>query len=113
MQAYLDHLRAKSEHTRKFIAFGAAAGVTGLVAIVWGVSFASSNVLSLSTIPTFETPPPTVTASDVEQNFSGLAGAVNALQTGEEPNELVIVDGKVTSTIDENKGMDERTVIPF
>ena len=116
MKSIFDHIdRAKEQphHIRKNIAFGAATGVTGLIAFVWlagslytgafairGASFADS---------TGQTTPVVVAGPDGQgQN---LAGAAAALQGPSAPAHIEIVDTASSST--KNAKPVEQTILPF
>jgi hypothetical protein len=103
-------LREKPAHVRERIAVGASAGITGLVALIWAVSVASSGVLALDQQPAGE-----AAGQNLGASVSELMGAVGAL-TGASTSapELTIVDGPSGTTRDEPSAPPpSATVIPF
>jgi hypothetical protein len=123
---HIENLRAKPEHIRERIAFGTAAGITGLVALVWVTTLAATGTFSLapaggtlasgdqngspSADQSANTPAPT--------NFSQLVGAAGAAlgATSSDP-EIHIVDNGTKSSIPDTSAPaannSDATVIPF
>jgi hypothetical protein len=88
MQRHLHAIRQKPEHIKKRIAVGTAVGITGLVALLWVVTLASTGAFALAplgSVGAYATADGTGKNSDVassqtgsESNFSKLLGAVGA-----------------------------------
>lgn len=99
VEKHVENLREKPEHIRHRIAMGTAAGVTGLIALIWAVSLAGSGTLAL-TGPRTVAEDATESFADTRENFTELMGAVGESlgATSTEP-ELRIVDGDTTSTL--------------
>jgi len=104
---FIEHLRGKPEHTRKQVAFGAAAGFTLLVTFMWGVAFVSSGALSTSSNTASN---PVVSTFSPEKGVS-LLSAVGALTTRQDGS-ITVVGASATSSVP-NKTTEDRTVIPF
>ena len=118
---HLEHVKGKPHHVRKRVAFGAAASLTALVALVWFVGTLSAGVLAIqgsSFAQSAEQESVAVTGSDSgNQNQNGnLAGAAAALPAGQSSGsasgpariEIVTVASSTTGT----QQADE-TTIPF
>ncbi len=108
MFEYLEQLRLKPGHIRERIAFGVAAGTTGLVALGWIAVTATSNIFVLN-------PSPTVTQTNDGQDIgsvlartkdgvTSLLGAAGATQL---PEQGITVETSASTT------MDTPTVLPF
>lgn len=108
MNDFIERLRAKPEHVRKSIALGTAGSVTGLVALVWAVSFSSSGTFAFTPDPVGER---TVSSAFAEASGPSLLGAVGALISKEE-GEVEVVGTRASSTVSAPRP-EERTVIPF
>jgi hypothetical protein len=110
---YVEHLKGKSEHTRRSIAFAAAGGLTLVIAFGWLTTILSSGVLALEQdgnevgIVT--------TGQQVSDDFGGLAGAASALDfsTTENGGELTVVESKKASSTLDREDTGDATVIPF
>lgn len=117
LKQHLDTLRAKPEHVRHRIAFGTAFAVTGVVALAWMATMASSGVLALrEEAPA--APPDEIDAALAESTsaFSNLVGAAGAaFGAGSPEAALKIIEERTTSTLDDAPpGNDtQETVIPF
>ncbi len=107
MRDFIEHLRAKPDHVRKQIAFGASLGITGTVALMWAVAFMSSGALMRSPEPTDSG----ITSALSEQKGASLLGAIGALTTQEDGSIMVV--GTSASSTGKSEAPDERTVIPF
>jgi len=112
MFEYIEKLKVKPAQVRQRIAFGAAGGVTALVAVGWIAVTATSGAFALSD-DSFAANPDMPT--DFNQAFEGtkssfdsLLGAVGAFQSGEQGAQI-IVETESSTSLDEG----EQTVIPF
>lgn len=104
---FIERLRAKPDHVRKQIAFGAASGITGLVALMWGTAFIASGTLA-RTVPSEA---PDVTSVLAESGSNSLLGAIGALTTREDGS-ITVVDTSASSSA-KVQTTEQRTVIPF
>lgn len=104
---YIERLRTKPVHVRKQIAFGASAGFTALVAIIWVTAFTASGALSRSAL----TDQPGLTSTFSTEKGASLLGAIGALTTKQDGS-VEVVGTQASSTVNE-PSEDERTVIPF
>ncbi len=107
MFEYIESLKGKPAHVRERIAFGAAGGVTAVVAVGWLAVTATSGTFALNVD---SQAPGDIDAAFAEtrSSFDSLLGAVGAFQSGETEGEI-IVETKATTSLD--KG--EPTSIPF
>lgn len=122
MKDYVAKLKGKPEHIRKRIAFGASAGVTGLIALAWIGTMVTTGAFTMGAKSTVadsnqNSAPVALTDTNVKSNFSQLAGAVAAATgaTTSQPS-LTIIDGKASSTLDATQpapNNSSATVIPF
>jgi hypothetical protein len=80
MQRHLHALRQKPEHIRKSIAVGASFGITGLVALVWVGTLASTGAFALAPLGATNTQVATETTQSASpfSNFSQLLGGAAA-----------------------------------
>ncbi|MDB5237380.1 MAG: hypothetical protein JWL88_482 [Parcubacteria group bacterium] len=117
---HIEKLRAKPEHIRERIAFGTAAGVTGVAATIWVIALAATGTFSLSpSAGTLASGPAGQGAiAQTQDGFSQLVGAVGAAagSTNTAPS-LRIVDDGTTSSLDTKHAAvannSNATVIPF
>ena len=121
MQRHLHALRQKPEHIKKRIAVGSAVGITGLVALVWIVTLASTGAFALAPLGSIgayaDDGSGSANSSDVasadnapQSNFSKLLGAVGASSlTGGASSSapaLTIVNESASSTFTDGSGQD-------
>ena len=115
LSRHIETLRAKPEHVRERITFFTSAGVTGLVALVWVTTLATTGTFSLA--PASDTLATETEAVRASQNtFSQLVGAVGAVVGAtSSPAELRIIDAGSSSSLDEREvaNTSNATVIPF
>lgn len=115
MVEFIERLRAKPEHQRRRIAFGATSAITGVVAIGWFAAVLASGTLTLSGQGTLAQNP-TLGDAVAESNsgFGSLMAGAAAFTgaTSSEPT-LTIVEGDTSSTLESPRRSDTRTVIPF
>lgn len=117
---YIEELRKKPEPVRQRIAFGVATGVTGLIAVVWMTTLATSGTLAIkSTGTTLGGGPGSATIVDElakpVSSMSNLMGAVGAAfgATSTEAA-LNIIETRTSSTIDTRATTSaNKTIIPF
>lgn len=122
---HIEKLRAKPHHVRERIAFGTAAGVTGVVSIIWVVTLAATGTFSLA--PANGTLASNDAAdagaqqaiAQTQSGFSQLVGSAGAaLGATTSAPALHIVDDGTKSSLDTNKqasaaNNSSATVIPF
>src|SRR5487761_2651737 len=93
---HIEHLKGKPHHIRKRVAFGAAAGVTALIALVWLGGSVSSGAFAIqgSNFAESTGQQPAVTTDTSAGGTSGLAGAGAALPdaSANVPAHIEIVD---------------------
>ena len=118
MLDFIERLRQKPEHIRRKIATGTAITLTGLVALGWVGALVAGNAFILQ--PTSDGPTLAQSGSELSGavkeapfKFSDLMGAVGASGSSEDQSSLIIVESESSSTINEPKPVEERTVIPF
>ena len=116
MRRHLETLKQKPEHVRHRMALGTAAGITGLVGIIWITTLAASGSFALSA-PNAGTGDSDI--AEARSSFNELVGAVGAVgqgsgSVGRNDPELTIIDGQTTSTIAPSRqNPTDATVIPF
>lgn len=115
---HINNLRAKPEHVRERIVFGASAGITGLVAAVWLVTMVATGTFSITPASSATLASTNGAVQETQSNFSNLVGAAGAALGGTTtPASLRIVDGGSTSSLDEKDvaaaNNSNATVIPF
>lgn len=117
---FIERLRAKPEHVRRRIAFGTAAGLTGVVTIGWMAALVAGNAFILT--PNQDAPtladslkPLSENANETQSNIFGLLGAAGAATDTKAPASLTIIETDTSSTLDvaQTPTSDNRTVIPF
>jgi hypothetical protein len=121
---YIHTVRQKPRHVRQRMAMLTSAGITGLVAVIWGGTLISNGSFSFtiadqatSTSEAAAVSPVdfALSGTGVNSNFSQLMGAVSAATgvTTSEPT-LRIIDGTTTSSIETQAATStNETVIPF
>lgn len=114
---HIENLRAKPHHVRERIAFGTAAGITAVVAMVWVTTLAATGTFSLaSNVPTDDGATQTAIAQ-TQSGFSQLVGSAGAaLGAPTTSPSLRIVDDGTTSSLETkqvNANNSNATVIPF
>lgn len=116
MNDHLDRLRTKPHHVRRRIAFVTSLGITGFVALGWMGAMATSGSLALAT-PSITEEETGLSLTETKSNFSELMGAAGAALTASSaPARITVVDGTVSSTLDErreNYNNTDKTVITF
>ena len=112
---HINTLKEKPGHVRERVALLSAAGVTGLVALIWVVSLAGSGALALNSPKDLAGDAAADDFADTKSNFSQLVGAVGALNGSSSEPSLTIVDGETTSTVGTSAPQPPSgaTVIPF
>ena len=124
---HIQKLRAKPEHVRERIALGASAGITGLVALVWVVTLATTGTFSLKTqsapgadfLAVGDQPQVQEAAAQTQTSFSQLVGAAGAaLGATTTAPDLHIIDDRTTSSLEARQAAvaannSNATVIPF
>lgn len=107
---HIEHVQGKPHHVRRRVAFLAAGGATGLIALVWLAGSLSSGAFAITgssfAESTGQAPAGAVTASP---NLAGAAAALPSAAAGT-PARIEIVDA-ASSTSGQKKA--EQTVIPF
>jgi hypothetical protein len=108
---HINHIKGKPHHVRKRIAFAAAAGGAGLIALVWLVGSFSLGSFAIkgSSFADSAGQSPAVTTSGNNGN-NNLAGAAAALGNAALPAHIEIVDTS-SSTLSGKKA--EQTTLPF
>lgn len=108
---HIEHAKGKPHHVRKQIAFGAAAGTTALIALVWFGHALSTNVFAIKGTSFAESTgrETVVTVSEVDSN-PNLAGAAAAARNASLPARIEIVD---TASSTRKTKQVEQTIIPF
>ena len=106
---HIEHVRGKPHHVRERVAFGAAGGVTALIALVWLAASHGSGAFALAG-SSFGEQAPVVTTS-AANTVDNLAGAAAALQSSgaDVPAHIEIVDAASSTS----KKKFEQTTLPF
>ena len=108
---HIKHVKGKPHHIRKKIAFATAAGVAGVIALVWFVGNLSLGVFTIQGSSFADSAgQPSVMTIERNNGNSGLAGAAVALPSASAPAYIEIVDA-ASSTFSGKKT--EKTTIPF
>ncbi len=114
MKTILDHIervQEKPHHIRKQIAFGVAAALTAVIALVWLVSSIGTGAFALKDTSfaqsTGEERTRTVTGDDTEQ----LAGVGASVRSGASAPAYIEIIDATSSTSGQKKT--EQTTIPF
>jgi hypothetical protein len=104
---HINHLKGKPHHIRKQIAFGAAAGTTAIIAVVWLAASLATDAFAIRGASFDERQTPSVTTD----THSGLAGAAAALPEVSDrvPAYIEIVDTSAALP----KKQAEQTTLPF
>ncbi len=108
MNDLIERMRAKPEHVRKGVALSASAGFTALIALLWGVSLASSGALAIAPSASAEDG---IKATFAESGGTSLLSAVSALTKPQE-GQVTVVETRASSTAAAPRP-EQRTVIPF
>lgn len=109
---YIEHLRAKPESTRRYIALSTSGAITLVVALGWLVAFVSSDSLALDR-GRGATPSLAQATEGTAKDVSNLLGAASAFQTAVNENSTIrVVETHASSTL-ESPQSGEQTVIPF
>jgi hypothetical protein len=113
MLDFIERLRAKPEHIRHRYAYGTAAGISGVVAVVWLFTLVASGSLILGAQPAAPVVAETVNGQTVVQAstaqiggavtqtktaFSQLLGAAGAAFTGGTTTPAITVEDAATTT---------------
>jgi hypothetical protein len=115
---HIEKLRAKPHHVRERIAVGTAAGITGVVALIWVVTLAATGTFSLSSQGGTLASGDSSAAAQTQSGFSQLVGSADAAfgATTTAPA-LRIVDDGTKSSLDTKQAAasnnSNQTVIPF
>lgn len=114
---HIEHIKSKPHHVRKRIAFGAAAVITAVVALVWLVGSLATGAFALKPTSFAQSTGqenPTVTDSENENHpaVGGITGAAAALQNEDESTSAHIEIVDTTPSKAQTKKA-EPTVIPF
>ena len=108
---HIEHVKEKPHHIRKSIAFTAAAGITGLVALVWLVGSLGTGAFAIRGATFAEsTGQESPATAGVGDNFQNVAGAAAVLEDGSTPAYIEIIDS-ASSTLKAKQA--EQTTIPF
>ena len=110
---HIEYAKGKPHHVRKRIAFSVAAGVSGLIALVWLIGGLSSGAFAIqgSTFAeSTERSSVTTAGSETDSTAGGIAGAAAALPAKNAPARIEIIDSATSSSA---KGAAEQTTIPF
>lgn len=117
---FIERLRAKPEHVRKRIAFGTAAGITGVVTLGWMAALVAGNVFILTPDPDAPTladtaKPLSTAVAEAQVDVTKLLGAASASTDSSAPANLTIIETDTSSTLTSptTPTHDDRTVIPF
>jgi hypothetical protein len=107
---HIDHVKGKPHHIRKRVAFAAAAGATGLIAVVWLAGSLGAGAFAIKSTSfadaTGQAPIETVNSD----GSSNLAGAAAAFQAAKAPAHLEVVSS--ASSTGPSKPIEQST-IPF
>ncbi len=108
---HIDTIREKPHHIRKQVAFGAAGGITAVIALVWLTANAAVGTFAIktSTFPGAEEQPAVITTTP--EGNSNLAGAAAALDKNA-PVHIEVVNTATSTPVVSNGGA-EQTVLPF
>lgn len=115
MLDFIERLRAKPEHVRRRIAVSTATAVTGVVTLGWLAALVAGNTVMLEQ-PAEGTPTLAGSAEEMTASVENARASWQAAfgETGEAGEDLEIVEGGTTSTIDTNTQVtDDRRSIPF
>ncbi|MFA6278485.1 MAG: hypothetical protein WCS97_00110 [Candidatus Paceibacterota bacterium] len=112
---HIEYAKGKPHHIRKRIVFGVAGIGTSLIALVWFVGTLSSGKFAIqgSTFAESTSQEPAITTdtgSNSHPAVGGIAGAAAALQDGDVPAHIEIVD---TSPSKLPVKQAEQTILPF
>jgi hypothetical protein len=124
---HIQKLRAKPEHIRERIALGTSAGLTGIVALVWIVTLATTGTFSLKSqnatggdlFAMGDQSQTQNVAAQTQNGFSQLVGAAGAaLGATSTAPDLHIVNDRTTSSLEAKQeaaaaNNSNATVIPF
>jgi hypothetical protein len=128
MMDFIERLRAKPEHVRQRIAFGASAGITGVVATGWLMTLLVSGTFSIAPSPAKSSDAAIATTNEAARNvadsanqihtgFQQLMGAVGAASTtAAAAPTLTVTDAGSSSTLDAKQSGStaaDQTVIHF
>ena len=109
----IEHTKTKPHHVRKRIVFGAATGITALIALVWFSISIGTGAFAIagSSFADTEGKGNMVTAgvSNENKNLAGSAAALPAEDSANAPAHINIIDA-VSST---SRQKAEPTIIPF
>ncbi len=107
---HIDYVKGQPHHVRKRVAFGAAAGVSTLIALVWLVGGVATGSFAIqgSTFATATQANAVATTSAFDNR--GLAGAAAGVQDADAPAHIEIVDTGVSASA---KKQSDQTILPF
>ena len=110
---HIERVKAKPHHVRKRVAFGAAAGVSALIALVWFAgSYASGDFAIQGSNFAMGTGQAAIVATTSASGSQALAGAAAAAAVRDEsaPAHIEIVD---TSSQPSQQKQSDQTILPF
>ncbi|MEK7114179.1 MAG: hypothetical protein AAB850_01370 [Patescibacteria group bacterium] len=108
---HIEHIKGKPHHVRKRVAFAAAAGGAGAIALVWLVSSLGTGAFAIRGATFSEsTGQESPATAGVGDNFQNVAGAAAVLEDGSTPAYIEIIDS-ASSTLKAKQA--EQTTIPF
>lgn len=111
---HIEYAKGQPHHIREKLAFGIAAGTSGLIALVWLVGSFSSNSFAIqgSTFAdsTGQGSAAVATSGNTNSSDSGLAGAAAALPGAGAPARIEVIDTSAPTT---TRDTSEQTTIPF
>ena len=114
MKTIFDHIervKGKPHHIRKQIAFGMAASITSLIALLWFVHAISSDRFALQNSSFADLlEEKAVIVTDGQNSSQNVAGAAAAFQNASAPAHIEIVD---TASSTRKAKPSEQTTIPF
>jgi hypothetical protein len=126
MRDFIERLRSKPEHVRQRVALGSAAGITGVVTMVWFLALTVSGNLSLAvpsadansnaTLAQTATPAPDLSGAlaQTQTGFNQLLGAAGVATATTAPAALTVEDVKpAKAPVTEQRNSEGQTVIPF
>jgi hypothetical protein len=114
---HIDTLKQQPHHIRRQVAFGTAAGITGLVALVWLVGSVTTGVFAIQATSFAQSTGAeanSAASADTVPSTSQLAGAAAAVPSSNEANTPAHIEIVNTASASApTSSPDTQTVIPF
>ncbi|HUY05215.1 MAG TPA: hypothetical protein VMV62_00615 [Candidatus Paceibacterota bacterium] len=108
---HIERIKGKPHHVRKQIAFGAAAGLSAFIALVWFAGSIATGAFAIrNTSFAANTAQENTVATTSASGDQGLAGAAAAVQDANAPAHIEIVD---TGAAAPAKSTPTQTILPF